>query len=117
MGTSEQFPVRADLTSSFQPSRNLRSVSPSTTRKLKRGRFSEEQMAGILREADRSPVTQVARKQGISEQTICTWRQRFADMSVNDVMRLRLLEQENTRLKKILAERDIEIEVMKEITA
>ena len=84
---------------------------------MKKGRFSEEQMVGILREADRSPVAQVAKKHGISEQTIYTWRQRFAGMSADDVKRLRLLEQENTRLKKILAERDLEIEVMKEIAA
>lgn len=72
---------------------------------------------GILREADRSPVAQVAKKHGISEQTIYTLRQRFVGMSADDVRRLRLLEQENTRLKKILAERDLEIEVMKEIAA
>mgnify|MGYP001766927728 CR=1 FL=1 len=84
---------------------------------MKKGRFSEEQMVGILREADRNPVAQVAKKHGISEQTIYTWRQRFAGMSADDVKRLRLLEQENTRLKKILAERDLEIEVMKEIAA
>lgn len=84
---------------------------------MRKGRFSEEQMVGILREADRSPVAQVAKKHGISEQTIYTWRQRFAGMSADDVKRLRLLEQENTRLKKILAERDLEIEVMKEIAA
>ena len=45
---------------------------------MKKGRFSEEQMVGILREADRSPVAQVAEKHGISEQAIYTWRQRFA---------------------------------------
>ena len=84
---------------------------------MKKGRFCEEQMVGILREADRSPVAQVAKKHGISEQTICTSRQRFAGMPADDVKRLRLLEQENTRLKKILAERDLEIEVMKEIAA
>jgi len=84
---------------------------------MKNGRFSEEQMVGILREADRSPVAQVAKKHGISEQTIYTWRKRFAGMSGDDVKRLRLLEQENSRLKKILAERDLEIEVMKEIAA
>jgi putative transposase len=84
---------------------------------MKKGRFSEEQMVGILREADRSPVSQVAKKHGISEQTIYTWRQRFAGMSADDVKRLRLLEQENIRLKKILAKRDVEIEVMKEISA
>ena len=82
---------------------------------MKKGRFSEEQMVAILREADRSPVAQVAKKHGISEQTIYTWRQRFAGMSADDVKRLRLLEQENTRLKMILAEQDPEIEVMKEI--
>jgi putative transposase len=74
-------------------------------------------MVGILREAGRSPVAQVAKKHGIGEQTIYTWRQRFAGMPADDVKRLRLLEQENTRLKKILAERDLEIEVMKEIAA
>lgn len=84
---------------------------------MKKGRFSEEQMMGILLEADRSPVAQVAKKHGISAQTIYTWRQHFAGMSADDVKRLRLLEQENTRLKKILAERDLEIEVMKEIAA
>ena len=84
---------------------------------MKKGRFSEEQMVGILREADRNPVAQVAKKHGLSEQTIYTWRQRFAGLSADVVKRLRLLEQENTRLKKILAERDLEIEVMKEVTA
>lgn len=59
-------------------------------------------MEGILREADRSPVAQVAKKHGISEQAIYTWRQRFTGMSADDVKRLRLLEQKNTRLKKIL---------------
>jgi putative transposase len=84
---------------------------------MKKGRFSEEQMVGTLCKAAHSPVAQVAKKHGISEQTIYTWRQRFAGMSADDVKRLRLLEQENTELKKILAERGLEIEVMKEIAA
>ena len=53
----------------------------------------------------------------MSEQTIYGWRQRFSGMNADDVIRLRQLEQENTRLKRLLAERDLEIEVMKEVTA
>ncbi len=84
---------------------------------MRKGRFSEEQMVGILREADREPVAQVAKKHGISEQTIYTWRQCFSGMNADEVKCLRQLEQENSRLKKLLAERDLEIEVMKEIAA
>ena len=72
---------------------------------------------GILREADREPVALVAKRHGVSEQTLYTWRKRFGAMSADEVKRLRQLEQENARLKKILAERDLEIEVMKEIAA
>ena len=84
---------------------------------MRKGRFSEEQMVGILREADKDPVAQVAKRHGVSEQTIYGWRQRFSGMSADDVKRLRQLEQENTRLKRLLAERDLEIEVMKEVAA
>ena len=59
----------------------------------------------------------VAKRHGVSEASIYVWRKRFGDMGTDDVKRLRNLEQENSRLKKILAERDLEIEVMKEITA
>lgn len=65
--------------------------------------FTEAQMVAILREADKGPVAEVAKKHGISEQTIYTWRKRFGAMGANEVKRLRMLEQENTRLKKILA--------------
>jgi len=60
-------------------------------------RFSEEQMVGILREADRDPVPQVARRHGVSEQTIYTCRQRFSGKNADDVKKLRQLERNNAR--------------------
>jgi putative transposase len=59
----------------------------------------------------------VAKRHGISEQTIYTWRKRFGTFQADDVRRLKRLEAENARLKKLVAERDLEIEVMKEIAA
>lgn len=82
---------------------------------MKQGRFTEEQMVAILREADRSSVTEVARKHKVSEQTIYTWRRRFGELQPADIKRLRQLEAENAKLKKLIAERDLEIETMKEI--
>lgn len=84
---------------------------------MRKSRFSESRIVTILREADRGSVAEVAKKHGISEQSIYTWRKRFGAMDPADVKRLRQLEQENARLKKIVADRDLEIEVMKEIAA
>jgi len=72
-------------------------------------------MVKILREADSAPVSEVARKHGISDQTIYLWRKRFGQLEAADIKRLRQLEAENLKLKKLLAERDLEIDVMKEI--
>jgi putative transposase len=84
---------------------------------MRKGRFSEEQMVAIIREADREPVAVVAKRHGISEQTIYTWRKRFGGIDARDVRRLKQLEVENARLKKLVAERDLEIEVMKEVAS
>lgn len=82
---------------------------------MRKSRFSEDEMVKILREADKTPVAEVAKKHGVAEQTIYLWRQRFGRLEAADVRRLRQLEHENGRLKKLVAERDLEIEVMKEV--
>ena len=84
---------------------------------MKKTRFSEEQMVKILREADTAPVMDVAKKHGISDQTIYLWRKKFGQLEPADVKRLRQLEQEKAKLKKLVAERDLEIELMKEVAA
>ena len=62
-------------------------------------------------------VAEVSKKHGVSEQTIYNWRRHFGSMESADVKRLRQLEAENARLKKLLVDRDLEIDVMKEIAA
>jgi putative transposase len=79
-------------------------------------RFTEEQIIGFLREADRGlPVKDLCRRHGFSEQSYYLWRKKFGGMSVPDAKRLRELEAENTRLKKLLAESLLENEVVREV--
>ena len=83
---------------------------------MKKTRFTDEQMVMILREADEKPVPEVAKKHGVSGQTIYAWRKHYGTLEPADVKRLRQLETENGRLKKMVADRDLEIDVLKEIT-
>ena len=82
-------------------------------------RFSEEQIIGILREgeADGVVIRDVCRRHNITEQTFFRWRSKFGGMTVSDARRLKDLESENAKLKKIVAEQMLAIEGLKEIAA
>jgi len=82
---------------------------------MKKSRFTDEQMVAALREADRTSVPEVAKKYRVSEQTIYTWRKRFGQLEPMDVKRLRTLEAENAKLNRMLAEREMAIETLREI--
>jgi len=85
---------------------------------MKRKRFSEEQIIGILRlhQAGAKPA-ELCRQHGISEATIYNWRSRYGGMQVSDARRLRSLEEENRRLKKLLAETMLDNTALKDIAS
>ncbi len=79
-------------------------------------RFSEEQIIGFLREAEAGlPIKELCRKHGFSEASYYLWRSKFGGMNVSEAKRLKELEIENARLKKLLAEQVLENEVIKDV--
>ncbi len=81
--------------------------------------FTDEQIVGILRgfEASGLTIKEYCRQKEVSEGTFYKWRTRFGTMEVSEVREHRQLQQENARLKRLLAERDLEIDVMREVLA
>ncbi len=81
--------------------------------------YSDEQIVGFVREAERTEVTiaEFCRHKGFNEGTFYKWKKRFGSMQVAEVKRLRELESENARLKRLLADRLIEIDARQELLA
>lgn len=83
---------------------------------MKRSRFSEEQIIDILKEAEagEQPAIAVCRKHGISEQTFYRWKSKYSGMEVSEAKRLEALEDENARLKKLVADTMLDNSLLKE---
>ena len=84
---------------------------------MKRSRFSEEQIIGILTEQEAGmPTVEVCRRHGVSPATFYKWKSKFGGLEVSEAKRLRILEDEKAKLKKLLAEAMLDIAVLKDIT-
>lgn len=85
---------------------------------MKRVRFTEEQIIGILAEHEAgAKCADLCRKHGMSEGTFYNWKARFGGMTVSEAKRLKTLEDENARLKKLLAEQMLDLSAMKELVS
>lgn len=84
---------------------------------MKAGEMTDEQIVAILQEADKGEkkLVDLCREKGISQNTFYTWKKKFQGMQTNEVKRLRELEKENARLKRLLAERDLDVDILKEL--
>ncbi len=85
---------------------------------MKRKRFSEEQIIRILQEADAGmKVADLCRKYGFSEATFYNWKSKFGGMTISEVRRLKALEQENSRLKRLVADLTLDNQVLRELSS
>jgi putative transposase len=84
---------------------------------VKRSRFNEEQIIGILKEAQATTVREACAKHNISEQTYYGWRRKYGGMEVDEARRLRALEDENARLKRVVADQAVQIQILKEVNS
>lgn len=85
---------------------------------MKKSQINEEQIIGIVREAGGdTPVKAVCARHNLSEATFYRWRAKYGGMEVNEVRRMRALEEENSRLKRLVADQAVQIQILKEVNA
>ena len=85
---------------------------------MRKSRFSDEQIIGVLKEHQAGlPVAELCRRHGISDGTFYTWRSKYGGMETSDAKRLKALEEENRKLKKLLAEQMLDAATLREMLA
>ena len=85
---------------------------------MKGKRFSEEQIIGVLKEAEAGlPLPDLLRKHGIAQGTFYRWKAKFGGLEISDARRLKALEDENRRLKRLVAEQALDIQILKDVTS
>ena len=83
---------------------------------MKRSRFSEEQIAYALRQAEAgTPVSDVCRQLGVSEASFYVWKKKYGQLGVTELRKLRMLEEENARLKRVVADLTLDRHILQEI--
>lgn len=85
---------------------------------MKKSRFNQEQILGILKEAQGdTPIKTVCARHNISDATFYKWRAKYGGMDISEARRLRSLEEENSRMKRVIADQAVQIQILKEVNS